>query len=433
MLARSLPSLAHALGAASDLDDAFVRLTEALAQSDRDVTLALLRVDPRAGLFRERLRAVDGRIERSALETSVEQLPVAVLRGVQEGGTFVEVPEEQGAYARLLRLEEPEPGGALLLRGIRADRQLVAVIAAIEPKRVFGTKVTERLGPLVALFELASARFIEREARREAVSTLEAVTQRVHGDYQLRLAELQQQLAEHTGELEAQGAAADVARERDEARRAEEIRRTARRLVAVEEQLTASIGQLEAAHIELHRRSEALRQRTRTLYLLDRVLTLATGSRHPRALVDGLLSLLGDDMQAFRCSIFLRAPEEGTLFLAASRGLAPHIELGRVIRVGEGISGRVAARREPVLVIDVDAESAESLLRDEYFTSGSFISFPLILHDAVIGVVNLTNRAQRGLFVEDDVERVRLLGLVIALITSQAQLPERLWRSIRGE
>lgn len=433
MSAQLLPSLAHALGAASNLDDAFVRLTEALAQTDRDVSLALLRVDPRAGLFRERAVVAEGKVQRTPLETSVEQLPPQILRGVQEGGTFVEVTEEQGAYARLLKLEEPEAGGALILRGIRVDRQLVAVIAAVEPKRVFGTRVTERLGPMVALFELAGARFAEREARAEAVATLEVVTQRVHGDYLTRLAELEQQLAAQTGELQAQGAAAEVARERDEARIAEEVRRTARRLVVVEDQLTASIAQLEQAHIELHRRSEAVRQRTRTLYLLDRVLTLAAGSRDPRGLVDGLLTLLGDDMQALRCSIFLRAPEEGTLFLAASRGLAPHVKLGHTIRVGEGISGKVAQSREPILVRDVIEAGREPLLRDDHFTSGSFISFPLVLHDTVIGVVNLTNRVQRGLFLEDDVERVRLLGLVIALIASQAQLPERLWRSTRDE
>jgi putative methionine-R-sulfoxide reductase with GAF domain len=433
MPARLLPSLAHALGAASNLDAAFVRLPEGLAQTDRDVALALLRVDPRAGLFRERTSVTAGKVERAPLETSLEQLPAQILRGVQEGGTFVEVTEEQGAYARLLKLDEPEVGGALILRGIRVDRQLVAVIAAVEPKRVFGTRVTERLGPLSALFELAAARFVEREARAEAVSTLEAVTQRVHGDYLSRLAELEQQLAAQTGEMQAQGASAEVARERDESRRAEEVRRTARRLVAVEDQLTASIAQLEQAHIELHRRNETVRQRTRTLYLLDRVLSLAVQSRDARGLVDGLLTLLGDDMQALRCSIFLRSPEEGALFLAASRGLAPHVKLGHTIRAGEGISGKVAQSREPLLVRDVADAASETLLRDDHLTSGSFISFPLVLHDTVIGVVNLTNRVQRGLFVDDDVERVRLLGLVIALIASQAQLPERLWKQTRDQ
>jgi GAF domain-containing protein len=64
-------------------------------------------------------------------------------------------------------------------------------------------------------------------------------------------------------------------------------------------------------------------------------------------------------------------------------------------------------------------------LRDQYFTTGSFISFPLIYHDTLVGVVNLTNRAQRGVFIEEDVERVRLLGLVISLVVSHARFVER--------
>lgn len=426
MLARSLPALAYALGAASHADDALVRLTEALAESDRDTVLALLRVDPRSGLIRDCARAMGGRVQREPMETNVEQLPSGTLRIVSEGGSFAEVSDDQAAYARLLKLPEPEAGGLLLLRGIRYERQLIAILAAVEPKRVFGTKVTERLGPLAALFDLAMARFAEHETRSEAVRTLEAVTQRVHQDYLQRLAELEEQLARQTSEFEAESATARLAREREDAKRTEEIRRTARQLTVLEQQLMASIGQLEQAHVELHRRSESLRQRTRTLYLLDRVLSLAASTAAPRPLVDGLLSLLGDDMQALRCSIFLRTPGADTLYLAAARGLAPHVQLGHRVQLGEGIAGRVAQSREPMLVVDVQEAASHPLLKDEYLTTGSFISFPLVRHDELVGVVNLTNRAQRGLFVEEDVERVRLLGLVISLIATDAQLAQRL-------
>lgn len=426
MLARTLPALAHALGAAANADDALVRLTEALAESDRETTLAVLSVEARTGLIRARLRAVDGRIERVPMETNVEQLPASVLRLVQEGGSFAEISEDEAAYARLLKLPEPETGGSLLLRGVRHERQLIGILAVVEPKRVFGTKVTERLGPLAALYDLAVSRFAEHDARAEAVRTLEAVTQRVHQDYMQRLGELEERLERQTSEFEAESASGRLAREREEAKRAEEIRRAARQLTVLEQQLTASIGQLEQAHVELHRRSEALRQRTRTLYLLDKVLSLASATAAPRPLVDGLLTLLGDDMQALRCSIFLRVPGAETLYLAAARGLAPHVRIGHTIKVGEGIAGRVAQSREPMLVVDVQEAAGHPLLKDEYLTTGSFISFPLVRHDELIGVVNLTNRAQRGLFVEEDVERVRLLGLVISLVATEAQLSHRL-------
>ncbi|HRN54507.1 MAG TPA: GAF domain-containing protein, partial [Gemmatimonadaceae bacterium] len=291
-------------------------------------------------------------------------------------------------------------------------------IAPTGPSTAYGYIVP---GEALAAGGNAVARFVEQESRAEAVRTLEAVTQRVHQDYLQRLAELEARIERQTSEFEAESATSRLAREREEAKRAEETRRHARQLTVLEQQLTASIGQLEQAHVELHRRSEALRQRTRTLYLLDRVLSLSASTAAPRPLVDGLLTLLGDDMQALRCSIFLREPDADALYLAAARGLAPHVKLGHRVAVG-----RVAASREPMLVVDVQEAASHPLLKDEYLTTGSFISFPLVRHDALIGVVNLTNRAQRGLFVEEDVERVRLLGLVISLVAIEARLPERL-------
>src|ERR687885_2539892 len=119
-----------------------------------------------------------------------------------------------------------------------------------------------------------------------------------------------------------------VAMERETERCREEARRATRRADIIEQQVTAAVEQLEKAHIELHRRSEALRQKTRTLYLIDRVLTLDTSTDEPRQLVDGLLALVGDDMQAQRCSLMLRVPGEDTLYLAGGRGVAPHLSEG---------------------------------------------------------------------------------------------------------
>jgi signal transduction protein with GAF and PtsI domain len=135
-------------------------------------------------------------------------------------------------------------------------------------------------------------------------------------------------------------------------------------------------------------------------------------------------------MQAQRCSLMLRAPEPKTLYLAAARGLLPHIHLGQRATFGKGVSGIVAETREPLLVQDVADGATHPLLRDEYLTTGSFISFPLVYHGELLGVVNLTNRAKHGVFIEEDMERVRLLGLVIALIATRAQLADRLLAAI---
>jgi putative methionine-R-sulfoxide reductase with GAF domain len=425
MTPRSIDSLAHALSAAT---------TECIADVDRGAAVAYLKVDARSGLIVERHEPLPGGTASSArLELAVEQFSRTVVQALMAGGAFVDVGEESPTFARMLGVSIEASGGRLSLRGVRVDGELVGIVVLREPSRVFGVSVSERAGPLAALFDLAVQRFVERDSRSEANRAVEEISQRLHAEYLARLSALEEQLREvraatptHLG-----GAAEALETERLAAKTAEEQRRSARKLAALEHQLTASIGQLEQAHVELHRRSESLRQRTRTLYLIDRLLTLSAQTSDPQLLVEGLLALVGDDMQALRCSLFLAVPgDPDSLYLAAFRGLAPHVTRGSRIKLGQGVAGRVAASREPLLVVDAGDAAAAPLLGDEYLTTGSFISFPLLMHGALLGVVNLTNRAQRGLFVEEDVERVRMLALVIAVVAHQAALGERLIETI---
>ncbi|HEX6631681.1 MAG TPA: GAF domain-containing protein, partial [Gemmatimonadaceae bacterium] len=377
MAPRTLPQLAHALHAAPSLDAALVALGEALLEIDRSASLALFQYNGRRGLLQDRLTPAGNRVVRESVDTRLDHLPPAALAAVGASTEFVDLAERSGEYLRLLGWSGVDEDAALAVRGLRVDGQLAAVLALAETRKFFGARTTERFAPAVALFDLAFGRFADRDARAEAVRTLEDVTQRVHGEYVRRLGDMERALDEARGvadRLPEARAAAQVAVERAEAQAAEEVRRARHRATQFEEQLGAAVGQLEQAHVELHRRSEALRQRTRTLYLLDRVLTLDAEARDARELVDGLLALVGDDMQAQRCSLLLRAPEPEVLYLAAARGLAPHVLQGTRVMLGEGVAGRVAASRQPLLVQDVEEAHSHPLLRDQYFTTGSFIS-----------------------------------------------------------
>src|SRR5689334_13278828 len=424
---RTLASLAHALTVAADVQAALGALGEALADIDRFAQLALVRYDHKRSMLRERLVPRDGSVDIAALETTIDHLPNRERVGVTAGGQFIEFTDSVDEFARLFGLRGFDEPGWLSARGIRFEGQLSAILVLYETKKIFGTRTSERFGPSAALFDLALVRFLEHDARAEAVETLEGVTQRVHDEYERRLAALEEGLAQAaTDQTAASASERVVSLERELARAEENTRQATRRAEAVEATVTSAVEQLEKAHIELARRNELLRQKTRTLYLIDRVLSLDASTDDPRQLVDGLLSLVGDDMQAQRCSVMLRASDPGWLYLAAARGIAPGVAEGARIKIGDGVSGRVAASREPLLVRDVSEAKQHPLLRDQYFTTGSFISFPLVYHEDLVGVVNLTNRAMYGVFGEEDVERVRLLGLVIALVASRARLPERL-------
>lgn len=431
MSTRALPSLAHALGVAPDLDAALVALGEALLDGDRSALLALFRFDGRKQLLKDRLTPIGDKVSHAPVDTTIDHLPPAVRAMISNGGQFVDLGDKSTELARLLGITPFADGGLLSLRGLTSDGHLSAVLALYEQRRMFGTRTSERFAPCVALFELAYGRFQEREAREEAVRTLEDVTQRLHGEYIRKLQGLESELGkardEATRPTDAEpGGARVVQLERDVARNAEDARRAARRSAETELQLAAAISQLEQAHVELHRRSEALRQKTRTLYLVERALAVDNEEADPFKLVDGLLALVGDDMQAQRCSLMLRSPESDALYIAALRGLAPHIAVGSRVPLGKGVAGVVAESREPLLVMDAEEAREHPLLRDQYLTTGSFISFPLLYRDELVGVVNLTNRAKRGVFVEEDMERVRLLALIIALIATNAELPDRL-------
>ncbi|HEY7879124.1 MAG TPA: hypothetical protein VIC55_12905, partial [Gemmatimonadaceae bacterium] len=235
---RTLASLAHALGAASDLDAAFVALGEALAEVDRSAHLVLLAFDVRRQLFTEKRTPDTGRVTRARVDTTYDHLPARLRAVISAGGQFGDAGDASDEYARFFGLESVlNEEGLLALRGVLVDGHLSAVVALYEPRRFFGTRVMERFAPYVALFELAYARFAEQEARNEAVHTLEDVTQRVHGEYVKRLAQLESELAEARN-TPTSGTALEPARllalEAESARAREEARRALRRAEAVE-------------------------------------------------------------------------------------------------------------------------------------------------------------------------------------------------------
>ena len=423
---RSLASLAQSLSVATDVEGALKALADTLAELDRFAQLAWVRFDARRALMRERLIATPERVDRVTLDTTLDHLPGRERGAITAGGQFVDFGSASDDNAQLFGMKAPAEGGMLAVRGLRFDGALASLLVLYEPRKIFGTRTSERFAPAAAMFDLAHSRFLEREARDEAVHALEGFTQRLHGEYEKKLSALEEKLLAATGEHSGADPARVVQLERELAAALEEARRHKKKGDAVEATVSAAVEQLEKTHVELHRRSEQLRERTRTLYLLDRVLTLDNTADDPRQLADGLLALVGDDMHSQRCSLLLRAPEDGFLYIAAAKGIAPNISEGARVKIGHGVSGKVAATREPILVQDVTEAKGHPLLHDEYFTSGSFISFPLVYHDELIGVVNLTNRTIHGAFVDEDVERVRLLSFVIALVASRAKLAERL-------
>src|SRR5262249_5054499 len=186
-----------------------------------------------------------------------DHLPTRERTAIGAGGQFVDFADSSDEFARLFQIPSFGETGWLNVRGLRFDGHLTALLVLYETRKLFGARTAERFLPAIALFELAYLRFLERGAREEAVRTLEDVTQRVHGEYEARWGELETRRMAARATPTSADSARVVSLERDLARATEDARRALKRAEVVDATVASAVEQLEKAHVELHRRSEA--------------------------------------------------------------------------------------------------------------------------------------------------------------------------------
>jgi signal transduction histidine kinase len=168
--------------------------------------------------------------------------------------------------------------------------------------------------------------------------------------------------------------------------------------------------------------SEPTERRLRELAFLHDIARLATLARDwdelMRAIVDGTTTALGVEV----CSFYLADRDQPRLTLAATNGL-DRSQVGRVsLAVGQGITGRVAASREPIAVEDVTVDPRFAWVRG-FDVEGlhAMLSVPLVWHDRVIGVLNVQTRDRRA-FGEEDIELLRTIAALLAGIVEKGRL-----------
>ncbi len=124
-------------------------------------------------------------------------------------------------------------------------------------------------------------------------------------------------------------------------------------------------------------------------------------------LLDFVLGLVTRELDVDRASLMLI--EEGTehLRIVACRGM-DSIETDKVrVRLGEGIAGSVAMTGTPFLVTDMthDPRIAKPLnpgLSDSFISTPIVLSMPIKSREAILGVINVTNRRSGGPFTPED-------------------------------
>jgi len=73
-------------------------------------------------------------------------------------------------------------------------------------------------------------------------------------------------------------------------------------------------------------------------------------------------------------------------------------------KMGEGVSGKVASMKAPVLVKDIDRDARFRRNGFNHYRTNSFISIPLFSQKGALGLINLADKSSGGFFSEEDLK-----------------------------
>jgi len=123
---------------------------------------------------------------------------------------------------------------------------------------------------------------------------------------------------------------------------------------------------------------------------------------------EGILQECLQRLGARSASIFLTEDGNGRLSLLKAIGPRENRHLGKTIKLGEGISGYVAKKKEPLLVADF-SKARNVVSRKQRNPVDTFMSSPVLSGSSVLAVVNVAGRESGPAFAGSDLEKFRTI------------------------
>jgi signal transduction histidine kinase len=158
------------------------------------------------------------------------------------------------------------------------------------------------------------------------------------------------------------------------------------------------------------------------LRFLHEVARLATTARTWDELLETVIDRTRDVLHADVSSLYLLDRDGAYLTLAATNGL-DRFQIGRArVPFSEGVTGRVAATREPLVITDVRADPRFLWVRgiDQRRFVSSMLSVPLTWHDQTVGVLNVQTEEART-FSDHDVAQLGAVADLLAGIIEKGR------------
>lgn len=117
-----------------------------------------------------------------------------------------------------------------------------------------------------------------------------------------------------------------------------------------------------------------------------------------------ILGMAADLVDA-SCGSLMFIDESGAqLRIESALGMNLHLAQSMVVQVGTGIAGKVAASGNPLLVNDIEKDRRVGTPNRPRFKTKSFVSIPIKLREDTIGVLNLSDKKNQGIFTDADLK-----------------------------
>lgn len=141
-------------------------------------------------------------------------------------------------------------------------------------------------------------------------------------------------------------------------------------------------------------KSAAVLDTSEELDLLHKITHIIGSTLDLKTMLQEIVGLVSGLTRADACFVYLHEPAQDSLVLSASK--TPHPgEIGQIrLKMGEGLTGWVAEHKKPLAI----PEKAHEDHRFKFFQNlpedkfESFLSVPILIKDAVVGVINVQHR-----------------------------------------
>lgn len=166
----------------------------------------------------------------------------------------------------------------------------------------------------------------------------------------------------------------------------------------------------------------AVQEELSELTFLQEMVQLATTARTWDDLMRIVVDRSTSAMDSQVCSLYLVDRDGQGVTLAATNGVdVQHIGVAR-LRIGEGITGIAAERREPIVSEDLRNDERCAWIRGvDHERFASMVAAPLLWNEAVVGVINIKTVERRD-FTPREIRRLEAIAALLAGIVERGRL-----------